>query len=231
MIELRHPADLDAGLEDVRESIVAVAGDLRDLSHQLHPTMLALLGPIRALRALCEEFQRARGIETVFEASASDQDASEQAAMCLYRVLQESLMNIAKHSGSTSARVTLTRQADQLEMRVRDEGRGFIPGQDVRQGIGLTNIEERVRLLEGELVVNSKPGRGHRDCCSSSGGATSLKRSSGSHQFAIAGEAAGRRNNTGQVAGKLPAQVMSSGQHNGHCFRKFTARRSLQNEG
>ena len=160
MIEPRHLANMDAGLEDVRESIVAVAGDLRDLSHQLHPTMLALLGLVRALRALCEEFQRARGIETVFEASASDQDASEQAAICLYRVLQESLMNIAKHSDSTSARVSLTRQADQLEMRVRDEGRGFDPDAEGRQGIGLMNIEERVRLLNGKLVVNSNPGGG-----------------------------------------------------------------------
>jgi PAS domain S-box-containing protein len=153
-------AEMDAGLEDVRESIVGVAGDLRDLSHQLHPTMLALLGLGRALRALCEEFQRARGIETVFEASASDQDASEPAAICLYRVLQESLMNIAKHSGSTSARVIFTRQADQLEMQVRDEGRGFDPDAEGRQGLGLVSIEERVRLLNGTLTVNSSPGKG-----------------------------------------------------------------------
>ena len=153
-------SEMDAGLEDVRESIVTVAGDLRDLSHQLHPTMLALLGLVRALRALCEEFQRARRIETVFEVGASDQDASEQAAMCLYRVLQESLMNIAKHSGSTKARVSLIRLADQLEMRVRDEGQGFDPEAKGRQGIGLANIEERVRLLQGKLVVNSSPGSG-----------------------------------------------------------------------
>jgi len=152
--------ELDAGLEDVRESIVAVAGDLRDLSHQLHPTMLALLGMVRALRALCEEFQRARGIETVFTASASDGDASGQAAMCLYRVLQESLMNIAKHSGSRIAHVSLARQNDQLEMRVCDEGQGFHPDKERSHGIGLANIEERVRLLDGKLTINSKPGSG-----------------------------------------------------------------------
>ncbi len=153
-------AEMDAGLEDVRESIVAVAGDLRDLSHQLHPAMLGLLGLVRALGALCEEFQRARGIKTEFDVSVSDQDASEQAAMCLYRVLQESLTNIAKHSGSTSARVSLTRQADQLEMRVRDQGRGFNHDAEGRRGIGLMNIEERVRLLNGKLIVNSNPGGG-----------------------------------------------------------------------
>ena len=151
---------LDACLEDVRESIVAVTGELRDLSHHLHPAMLQLLGFIRALRAECEEFQRVRGIETVFEASASDQDASEQTAMCLYRVLQESLMNIAKHSGSVSAHVTLTRQMDQLEMRVRDRGRGFNPNAEGCRGIGLMSIEERVRHLDGKLIVNSRQGSG-----------------------------------------------------------------------
>src|SRR5271157_625687 len=154
------PEELDSHLEEIRKSTVAVANDLRDLSHQLHPALLQLLGLVRALRALCEEFQRARGIETVFEASASDQDASEPAAMCLYRVLQESLMNVSKHSDSTSTRVSLIRQADQLEMRVRDEGRGFNPDAEGRQGIGLMNIEERVRLLNGKLSVNSNPGGG-----------------------------------------------------------------------
>ena len=122
--------------------------------------MLALLGMVRALRALCEEFQRARGIETKFEAAASDRDASEQTAMCLYRVLQESLMNIAKHSGSKTAFVGLTRQGNQLEMRIRDQGSGFCADANGPQGIGLVNIEERVRLLEGDLVIDSSVGSG-----------------------------------------------------------------------
>ena len=69
-------------------------------------------------------------------------------------------MNIAKHSGSPRAYVTLTRQGNQFEMRVRDEGQGFEPGQEGGTGIGLTNMEERVRLLGGRLTVNSTPGRG-----------------------------------------------------------------------
>ncbi len=153
-------SELDASLEDIRKATAAVANDLRDLSHQLHPAMLGLLGLVRALRAQCEEFQRARGIETVFEVSASDQDASPQAAMCLYRVLQESLMNIAKHSGSSSAQVSLTRQADELEMRVCDAGRGLNSGAEGHEGIGLTNMQERVRLLNGKLIVKSEPGSG-----------------------------------------------------------------------
>ena len=154
------PAELNAGLEDVREATAAVASDLRDLSRQLHPAMLELLGLTRAMEAHCEDFQRTRGIETRFENSISNSDASSQAGMCLYRVLQESLMNIAKHSGSRTAHVGLCRLADQIEMRIRDEGRGFDPSGEVRQGIGLRNMEERVRLLEGTLIIDSKPGNG-----------------------------------------------------------------------
>ena len=152
--------EMDVGLEDIRKTTAEVASDLRDLSHQLHPAMLEILGLVGALRAQCEDIQRARGITTEFEASVSDQDASPQAAMCLYRVLQEGLMNIAKHSGSTTAHVSLSRKADILEMRVRDDGGGIEPDAEGRKGIGFTSMEERVNLLAGKLMVNSKPGVG-----------------------------------------------------------------------
>jgi two-component system, NarL family, sensor kinase len=153
-------AEIDAGLEDIRKTTSAVASDLRDLSHRLHPAMLELLGLIGALRAQCEDFQRTSGIETSFKSSADDKDASDLAATCLYRVLQECLMNVAKHSGSASAVVILSRDADQLEMNIRDSGRGIESEAEERMGIGLTGIEERVPLLNGKLIVNSKPGFG-----------------------------------------------------------------------
>jgi PAS domain S-box-containing protein len=152
--------ELNADLEDVRESISSVAEDLHGLSRQLHPARLELLGLVRALKAQCSEFERTRGIKTVFEASASNEDASPQAATCLYRVLQESLMNVAKHSGSERAYVTLSREGEQLEMRVRDLGKGFVSAEEGVSGIGLTNMDERVRLLNGQLLVNSVPGKG-----------------------------------------------------------------------
>ncbi len=152
--------ELDADLEEVRKSIAAVAGDLRDLSHQLHPAALEILGLVRALRARCEEFQRARGVETTFEATVSDEDTSPHTALCLYRVLQEVLMNIAKHAGNARARVTLARRADHVEMRIQDDGPGFLPQEISGKGLGLKSIEERVKLLGGRVRVNSRPGSG-----------------------------------------------------------------------
>ena len=153
-------SELNADLEDVRGSISSVAEDLHGLSRQLHPARLELLGLVRALRAQCNEFQRTRGIEIIFEASASDRDATQQAATCLYRVLQESLTNVAKHSETKRARVNFDRRGDQLEMRIRDHGKGFSPADAGTKGIGLVNMEERVRLLKGSLIIKSSPGNG-----------------------------------------------------------------------
>jgi two-component system NarL family sensor kinase len=152
--------ELKAGLEDVRTSIAAVASDLRDLSHLLRPATLEILGLVRSLQSQCEEFERLRAIETTFQAAVSDGDASPAAATCLYRVLQEALQNIEKHSGSRSAHVTLTRRSDRLEMRVRDEGKGFVSEETKSAGIGLMNMKDRMRILGGELIVNSRPGWG-----------------------------------------------------------------------
>lgn len=153
-------AEWRAGLEDIRRATTSIANDLRDLSHQLHPAMLELLGLVAAMRAQCDEFQRTWNIATVCEMTVSDEDASPKATICLYRVLQEGLMNIAKHSGSGTARVSLESRGGQLELRIRDEGRGIDPGAEGRQRMGLTSIEERVRLLNGKFSVNNNPGSG-----------------------------------------------------------------------
>jgi PAS domain S-box-containing protein len=153
-------AELRTSLEDLRQSIASVADDLRDLSHDLRPATLELLGLVRSLQAQCDEFQLVRKIETIFKATASDHDASPETATCLFRVLQEGLTNIAKHSGSTTASVTLSRQGSNLEMRIRDEGKGFVSSEIHSVGIGLMNIRDRMRLLGGDLNLNSRPGSG-----------------------------------------------------------------------
>src|SRR6185295_16013298 len=82
-------------------------------------------------------------------------------ALCLYRVAQESLRNISKHSGAKSAELTLVKNEESIELRIADHGRGFdvkVPSRG--EGLGLVSMEERVRLLGGSLEVNSQPGAG-----------------------------------------------------------------------
>ncbi len=157
-------AEMDADLEELRKSIAGVAGDLRDLSHQLHPAALEILGLVRALRSRCDEFQQARGVETRFESDVADEDASPQSALCLYRVLQELLMNVAKHASGAKAHVRLNRQASHFELCITDEGPGFVLKEGAHKGIGLKSVQERVNLLGGTVVVRSNPGSGTQVC-------------------------------------------------------------------
>jgi signal transduction histidine kinase len=82
-------------------------------------------------------------------------------ALCIYRVTQEALRNIARHSGARSAEVTLTGSGAALELRVADQGRGFDrKHSEAPRGLGLAAMEERVRLLRGSFDLKTRPGAG-----------------------------------------------------------------------
>jgi PAS domain S-box-containing protein len=134
---------------------------IRQLSHELHSSTLEHVGLAEALRAYCSEFAAQEGIAVDLEIRDSLGALSADAALCLYRVAQESLRNIARHSGAKSAEVTLASAGDLLELRVSDRGRGFDLKEAGRQsGLGLVSMEERVKLLHGSFEVRSRPGSG-----------------------------------------------------------------------
>ena len=82
-------------------------------------------------------------------------------ALCLFRVLQEGLQNAVKHSGSRQVEVGLRGATDVIELTVRDSGVGFDPEEAIiGSGLGLTSMKERLKLVHGELFIDSEPGRG-----------------------------------------------------------------------
>jgi PAS domain S-box-containing protein len=137
----------------------------RRIVNDLRPLMLEELGLLPALEALCQQFEERTGIEARV-AAQSDDDAwprvSEPIEICLYRVAQESLTNVAKHSRATRVEVQLAARPDGLlTMHVRDNGRGL--HRDDRhnpQAFGLKGMTERVRALGGSLHIESAPGGG-----------------------------------------------------------------------
>ena len=80
--------------------------------------------------------------------------------MCLYRIVQESLRNVIKHSGASEARVELNGRADEISLRIVDSGTGFDPRLEGHGGLGLVSMRERLRLVGGELAIVSEPSRG-----------------------------------------------------------------------
>jgi signal transduction histidine kinase len=147
--------------ESIRSELVSLSEDVHGLSRQLHPAILDDLGLVEALRSECESFSRREEITIHYEPDELPQQISAEAALCVYRVAQESLRNIAKHSGASEAWVLLRASGQELMMQIKDGGAGF----DSRTchtgpGLGLSSMAERVNLVRGRLAITSRPGEG-----------------------------------------------------------------------
>lgn len=153
-----HPAT--AELSTLQQRVFGLANDVRQLSHQLHPAMLEHAGLIAALQSLIDEYSRREEIGVKLTVPDSDSAIPKQVSVCIYRIVQESLRNVAKHSGAKSAEVQLSFENGGLLLVVRDDGRGFEQGAQRPRGLGLVNMEERVHLCQGSIVFHSKPGQG-----------------------------------------------------------------------
>jgi PAS domain S-box-containing protein len=145
--------------DGLQQSIHGLAGDVRRLSHRLHPAVLEHGGLIAALKSFTEEFSRSEGLEVALAVPESRDAIPQEVGACVYRVTQEWLRNIAKYARAKSA-VTVAIQGNQLRLVIQDEGPGFDVEQARGKGLGLVSIEERVRFCQGTVRIHSEPGQG-----------------------------------------------------------------------
>lgn len=148
-------------LDQLRETATELTNDVRTLSHQLHPAVLDHLGLVTALESYINNFNEEEQINVKLTAELGAERIPFPISICLYRVAVEALRNVSRHSGATSAAISLTRSDGVLELQVSDTGRGF----DVEifkqgGGLGLISAEERLRVLQGSCEIHSVPGRG-----------------------------------------------------------------------
>jgi signal transduction histidine kinase len=148
----------------VQERLAHMLDDFRHLAHQLHPPHFEVLSLAQSMRNYLEEFEAHAGLHVEFRERKVPVDLPKAIVLTLYRLLQESLENIAKHARATTVFVTLTGMGDGIRMRVVDDGRGFDLGGALaaKKGIGLLSMNERVRQLGGSVMIDSRPGRGAR---------------------------------------------------------------------
>ena len=152
----RIPArQLRAGIADIRRNVQDLAVAIHNLSHQLHPAKLRLLGLVNTLEAMCRELAAQSGVHVRFTAHAVPPNMPEAIALCVFRVTQEALQNSLKHSGAREIDVTLAATAVQVTLCVSDNGRGFDPLTVETHGIGFLTMRERVELSGGTLRVKS----------------------------------------------------------------------------
>ena len=123
--------------------------------------MLQHVGLAAALRGYCRDFARSHGLPVVFRAAGELGTVPADVGLCLYRVVQEALGNVAKHAAAREARVTVERAGADVVLAITDDGRGFDPAAARgRRGLGLLSLDERVRLVGGRLTVDTKPQHG-----------------------------------------------------------------------
>ena len=134
-----------------------MAADMRSLSHQLHSSRLELVGLVPALRGVCEDIARHYKFNVDFTEPEFLPDISKELELCLFRITQEALANVVKHSQATSAHVELGANANGLRLRISDTGNGYDTDlKSATGGIGLIAMRERLRLVGGRLSVRSK---------------------------------------------------------------------------
>lgn len=161
LLAISKSEDRAALVEQVKEISDASATALeeaREIAHTLHPYQIEALGLTTALRSLMDKFERSSGIYFDVTMDAAP-DVLPEVAIGIYRIVQEWLTNIAKHSRATEVTVKLTCEGDRLMLKIEDNGVGFEPA-DVRKGLGLKSIEERCRMMEGSIKIVSSPGKG-----------------------------------------------------------------------
>jgi PAS domain S-box-containing protein len=147
-------------LSDLAEMVQALGIDLHSLSHRLHPSILENLGLVATVESFCEEFSIQQKIDVSFTSQNVPRPMPADISLCLYRVVQEALRNVKKHSGSKSAEVRLEGLGNCIHLAVFDQGNGFVVSPSSKSGIGIRSMEERLRLVGGSLRVSSTPGNG-----------------------------------------------------------------------
>ena len=148
-------------LNDVMSQVIDTSREIHRMSYDLHPSKLRHLGLVAALDGLCQELRRRHKLEIDFARGEVPAHLSTEISLCLYRIAQECLSNVIKHSGAQKARVELLGNEFEVKLLVSDSGVGFdTDSPRLKKGLGLVSMRERLRLVGGSIAIDSGPSHG-----------------------------------------------------------------------
>ncbi len=161
------PSEVKRKIQSVQNLVEKASDFIRLFSRQIHPSMLEDLGLFPALRSFVRDFQENTGMRVDLKFSGTPGRASIEQKAALYRIVQESLTNVLKHSGTRNATVTIRKSPEGIMLQIVDNGKGFeladtSETSGKRQGLGLLGMRERARALGGRFMILSRPGKGTR---------------------------------------------------------------------
>ena len=155
-------ADLRGRLWTMSAHTAEIARALHNLSHGLHPSKLRTVGLLTAVQSVCRDMSDQMGIPIEVTHDTLPGAIDPNVSLCVYRVVQESLHNVARHSHAADVWVNLSHDAHGLTLEIADSGVGFDPHDTDREGLGLVSMRERVSFLRGQIVIHTAPGEGTR---------------------------------------------------------------------
>lgn len=148
-------------VEKLTGQVQQLSTEIHRISHELHPSKISQLGLESALRGFCREVQAAHHLRVGFRAVGVARSLPNDISLCIYRIAQESLQNVIKHSGASAANVDLTVTDNILRLVITDNGSGFDTQlARSRESLGLISMQERIRAVDGTLTVDSVPDAG-----------------------------------------------------------------------
>jgi two-component system sensor histidine kinase UhpB len=153
-------SEVEQAFATLRDRTAAAATAVRNLSHELHPSVLKHAGLTATLQGHCADIERHHQVTVTFNPGDGLDSLDSDVALCLFRVVQEALTNVLRHARARKACVTLTTTAESVELNVVDDGVGFVADERTGSGLGLRSIHERVRFMRGSVRVDSRPGEG-----------------------------------------------------------------------
>src|SRR5215472_15542314 len=164
--QLQHtPSSIPDRVQDLVKQTTELSADVQALSHELHSSKLEYLGVVAGIRSWCNEFSERQRMEVDFRSDVHTPLPSD-IGLCLFRVLQEAMHNAVKHSGVKRVEVKIAEYSNEVQLAIHDSGKGFdVEAARQGNGLGLTSMQERVRLLNGTIAFASQP----------SGGGTSIR--------------------------------------------------------
>lgn len=163
MVELQRlqadPSEIQRHLQELQQQTAEISNDVQALSHELHASKLEYLGVAAGIRSWCKEFVQLHGME-IDRADVTNRIPTE-IGVTIFRILQKALHNAVKHSGVKQVDVQLAESSVELLLTISDLGAGF-DLEEAKQGggLGLTSMQERVRLVNGTITFESKLGGG-----------------------------------------------------------------------
>jgi PAS domain S-box-containing protein len=156
-----NPSKFPGHIVKAQQQTAEIATDIQSLSHELHSSRLQYLGLAAALKGFCQEFSQQQKVEVDCKTHDLPTPLSPDISLCFFRVLQEALHNAAKHSGVRRFEVRLWGTPDEICLTISDSGVGFdVEATRASRGLGLISMQERLKLLNGTLAIESQLQRG-----------------------------------------------------------------------